>query len=89
MKADYSEILEESIKTANERQSDYGSVIENFKEMAVIHNAMFGGNLKPSDLCKVLIATKVSREKFKHKKDNLIDQINYNAILLKLLEYEC
>lgn len=83
---EYSSILRDCIRTGEERVASYGSVIDNFKEMAAIHNAMFGGELKPSDLCKVLIATKVSREKYKHKEDNLIDQINYNAILLFLLK---
>ena len=83
---EYVPILTECIETGIERGASYGSVIDNFREMARIHNAMFGGDILPSDMCKVLIATKVSRQKHKHKKDNLIDQINYNAILLLLLE---
>ena len=86
MKSEYVPILEECIKTGNERGESYGSVVGNFREMARIHNSMFNGDILPSDMCKVLIATKVSREKFKHKKDNLVDLINYNAILLVLLE---
>lgn len=85
-KCAYASILEECITTGENRGKSYGDVIENFRQMAHIHNTMFGGNLLPSDMCKVLIATKISRERFKHKKDNLIDVINYTAILQILLE---
>ena len=77
--------LERCIETKKERQPDYGDSIENFREMARIHNAMFGGDILPSQMCMVLIATKVSREKHRHKEDNIEDEINYWAIYNELL----
>jgi len=85
---EYASILQECIDTGNQREKSYGGVVENFVEISKIHQAMFGAGFFPSDICKVLISVKVARQKFKCKRDNIIDNINYNAILSVLLAHE-
>lgn len=82
MASNYSEILANCAKVAQERQEQYGSAGDSMQLACDILDVAFGIKLKVSELAKVLVALKLSREKFLHKDDNIIDSINYLAISL-------
>lgn len=81
-KKNYYEILEECAAIAKERQAQYGSAGESIQLACDIADTAFGIKLTRSELSKVLVALKLSREKFNHKPDNIKDCINYLAISL-------
>ena len=81
-KKDYSSILEDCAKIAKERQKQYGSAGDSMQLTCDILDITFGIKLTVTELAKVLVALKLSREKFQHKDDNIIDSINYMAISL-------
>lgn len=70
------------------RQSDYGDARESFSRIATIASVMTGKELSPKECCAVLMAVKIVRESFKHKRDNLIDLCGYAHIMNELNENE-
>lgn len=86
MMPEYVQILQECARVAEERGEQYGSVEENIAEIQRIADAMFGLKISIEDIVRVMIATKVAREKNKQKEDNRIDLINYTAILNYFIE---
>lgn len=77
----YYHTLEEAAKIAKERQESYGDFRENFADVSAICKTAFGIDLSPTEIIKVMIAVKLSREKHKPKHDNMIDTVNYAAML--------
>ena len=56
------------------RQSDYGDAANNFDRIAAIVNSVYPElNITSQQCCMVMIAVKLIREGFKHKRDNLVD----------------
>jgi hypothetical protein len=84
--SEYSPILREAADIADEREASYGRAAQNMEDIATMCNAMFGLKLTSQQVVQVFIATKATREKNNHKDDNLIDTINYTAILLLLIQ---
>lgn len=84
MKKDYSKILLKCAKIAKTRQSQYGEATKSIKLAARILDETFGIQLTPKQFCLVIIALKLSREKNMAKDDNILDIINYFAIMLSL-----
>lgn len=76
----YAKILEEAAKIATERQSQYGEAVKSVKLACDILEETFNIKLSVLQFCYVMVALKLSRQKFKFKKDNIIDSINYLAI---------
>ena len=70
------------------RQSDYGDPVESFERIAKTASMITGKDLSPKECCAVLMAVKIVRESFKHKRDNLIDLCGYAHIMNKLNENE-
>ena len=81
-KVGYAVILEECAKIARERQEQYGEASKSIKLATEILDSMFGIKLTPKQFCYVIVALKMSREKFNHKEDNIKDTINYLAMSL-------
>ena len=82
-------ILSEAEEIVNgSRHSDYGDAKESFSRVATIANVMTGKELSPEDCCAVLMAVKLVRESFKHKRDNLVDLCGYAHIMNELNENE-
>ena len=81
-------LLDASKIVTTDRQNDYNEPKKNFEDASVILKSNYDIDLKASDIVKVLISVKISREKYKHKYDNLLDNIGYTSILYELLEYE-
>ena len=70
------------------RQSDYGNPVESFDKIAKVASMITGGNLSPKECCAVLMAVKIVRESFKHKRDNLVDLCGYAHIMNEINESE-
>ena len=68
------------------RHSDYGDARESFSRIATIASAMTGKELAPEDCCAVLMAVKLVRESFNHKRDNLVDLCGYAELMNRLKE---
>ena len=78
-------ILQEAQElTDGPRNADYGDVIKSFVTTSQIANQL-GCDISAVGVCKVHIATKLSRESNKHKRDNLVDICGY-VRLLSILE---
>ena len=70
------------------RQSDYGDANESFSRIATIASVMTGKELAPEDCCAVMMAVKLVRESFNHKRDNLVDLCGYAHIMNEIRESE-
>ena len=82
-------ILSEAEEIVNgSRHSDYGDARESFGRVATIASVMTGKELSPEDCCSVMMAVKLVRESFKHKRDNLVDLCGYAHIMNELNENE-
>ena len=80
-------ILSEAEEIVNgSRHSDYGDARESFSRVATIASVMTGKELAPEDCCAVLMAVKLVRESFAHKRDNLIDLCGYAYIMNEIKE---
>ena len=80
-------ILSEAEEIVNgSRHSDYGDAKESFSRVATIANVMTGKELAPEDCCAVLMAVKLVRESFAHKRDNLVDMCGYAELMNRLKE---
>lgn len=74
---------------AGSRQSDYGDCVANMQRISAIATLINGGEEIPPKVCAIVqIAVKLSRESFKHKRDNLVDLIGYADILNEVIEHE-
>ena len=80
-------ILSEAEEIVNgSRHSDYGDAKESFGRVATIASVMTGKELAPEDCCAVLMAVKLVRESFNHKRDNLVDLCGYAELMNRLKE---
>ena len=80
-------ILSEAEEIVNgSRHSDYGDAKESFRRVATIASVMTGKELSPEDCCAVLMAVKLVRESFAHKRDNLVDLCGYAELMNRLKE---
>ncbi|MCF2604861.1 hypothetical protein JQM84_14380 [Parabacteroides distasonis] len=78
-------ILSEAEDIVNgSRQSDYGDARESFSRIATIASVMVGKELSPEDCCAVMMAVKLVRESFAHKRDNLVDLCGYAELMNRL-----
>lgn len=80
-------ILEEANKiTHGDRNKDYDNPINNFKQISDITTAILGRYISPRDIVLIMIAVKLSRESFKHKRDNLVDICGYSWVLNEIIK---
>ena len=80
-------ILSEAEEIVNgSRHSDYGDAKESFSRIATIASVMTGKEISPEDCCAVLMAVKLVRESFAHKRDNLVDLCGYAHIMNEIVE---
>ena len=74
-------ILEEANEIVVERldqdHNDYGEFSESMGRAKLIYMGMTGRDIPITDMYAVLIALKLSRESFNHKRDNLVDVCGY------------
>ena len=82
-------ILAEAEEIVNgSRHSDYGDPVESFERIAKTASMIAGRDLSPNECCAVLMAVKLVRESFAHKRDNLVDLCGYAHIMNELNENE-
>ncbi len=82
-------VLSEAERIVNgDRQADYSDPVENFKHIAEIASAISKEELSPTTCAIVMIAVKLAREDYKHKRDNLVDLAGYVEILNRIKENE-
>ena len=67
-----------------DRNEQYNDPNESFKVYAEILKATFGLELTPVEICKVQMAIKLGRLKYKYKRDSLVDLCGYSEILNRL-----
>ena len=80
-------ILSEAEEIVNGiRHSDYGDPAESFERIAKTASMIAGRDLSPNECCAVLMAVKLVRESFAHKRDNLIDLCGYAYIMNEIKE---
>jgi hypothetical protein len=74
-------VLEEANEIVVERldqdHNDYGEFSESMGRAKLIYMGMTGRDIPITDMYAVLIALKLSRESFNHKRDNLVDVCGY------------
>jgi len=76
------DILSEAYRlTHDDRNKDYDEPVRNHEQIA---SAILKKELTAKDIAIVQIATKLSRESFKHKRDNLVDLAGYAYVLSKV-----
>lgn len=78
----YASILEECATIAREREPKYGEAVQNMRNIAATAKQMFNLDLTDEQITEVFIATKVERDKTCKQDDNIVDNINYDAIRL-------
>lgn len=77
-------ILTEAESVVNgDRDSDYGDSNANLKRIADI-STLIGQPIDASGVCRVMLAVKLARETYKHKRDNLVDLCGYAELLNRL-----
>jgi hypothetical protein len=80
-KSETESILSEAERIVNgERQVDYSDPVKNFKRIAEIASAIMAKDITAEECCIVMIAVKLARENYKHKRDNLVDLAGYVEI---------
>ena len=80
-------ILSEAERIVNgDRQADYSDPVANFKHIADIASAISKEELSPTTCAIVMIAVKLARENYRHKRDNLVDLAGYVEILHRIKE---
>lgn len=71
--------------TKGDRNKDYGSAFENHEGIALIWNGILRRKLKadicPREVMLCMIGTKLNREAYSHKQDNLTDTIGYAKLI--------
>jgi hypothetical protein len=77
-------ILEEAIRmTGGDRNTDYGSAVDDFKRIASMWNILFSGGkangecFKPADVALAMCCVKLSRQSHKPKRDSWVDIAGY------------
>lgn len=82
-------ILSEAERIVNgDRQADYSDPVANFKHISAIASSISKEKLSPTTCAIVMIAVKLARENYKHKRDNLVDLAGYVEILHRIKENE-
>ena len=88
-KGETESILSEAERIVNgDRQADYSDPVENFKHISAIASAILKKELTAEDCVVVLMAVKLARENYRHKRDNLVDLAGYTEILHRIKENE-
>jgi hypothetical protein len=78
-------ILLQADKIVNgDRNDQYGDPNVAFGEYKQILSTTFGIELTEAEICKVMMAIKLGRMKYKYKEDSLIDLCGYTEILNRL-----
>lgn len=87
-------ILQEADKIIHRTQtgqldrSSYGPMEDNIKDAAIFASILRNKHIEPLDVLACLAGIKLSREKFNHKEDNLLDFVAYIASYNEIVEQQ-
>ena len=73
-------ILKEADEIVNDRTRGYEPVEDSFKAISLIASAIRKKDITPRDVSAVMIALKLAREQYAHKRDNNVDAAGYIQI---------
>ena len=75
-------ILQEAAEIrSGSRNADYGDAVKNFERISAMASLMVGKEITEEQCCAVLMAVKLCREAYNHKRDNLVDLCGYADIM--------
>lgn len=77
----YATQLRQCAKIAEDRQKKYGPPDENFELISQICDVCFDLKISKEEIIQVMRATKIARDKHMQQEDNLLDEVNYAAML--------
>ncbi len=80
-------ILDEANKILNNKDDErkYGGIIDSLKKTSIIASEISNKNITSHDVALVFIASKLGRESYSHKQDNLVDAVAYIEMLNQLI----
>lgn len=80
-------VLQEAQRLVHgDRGGDYGHPLDDFSRTVGAFNALTGHNLKVEEGPLFMCCVKLSREAFKHKRDNLVDNSGYSECIQQIHE---
>lgn len=79
-------ILEQAGEVSKERGRDYDHPLTNHLRIAISWSGILGINVSPIKVAFCMIATKMDRQKFTPKYDNLVDIIGYTYCIYQMVE---
>lgn len=80
-------ILHEAEELINgDRQKDYDHPLDNFTRIAKIWSVILGIEVTPEQVGLCMVGTKLAREAFSPKRDNLVDGAGYFGTVEKVYE---
>jgi hypothetical protein len=75
----------EALKIVNQdRQDQYGPPEDSFAGIGRLWQGYLGEDVSDIDVANMMMLLKIQREKWKHKRDNIVDIIGYALCLLKM-----
>lgn len=79
-------LLEAEAVVHGSRAADYGSPSVGFAKTAALWSAYLGVTISAKDCAAMFLLNKLSREKFRHKRDNLVDIPGYAEVMMMIEE---
>lgn len=68
------------------REEDYGDPVDDFSRVSQLFEVMTGVHVSPDQVPLFMLAVKLSRERHRSKRDNLVDAIGYLSCRAHVLE---
>lgn len=69
-----------------ERAASYGHPYDNFTNTAALWSAYLGIEITAEQVAVLMMLVKISRQRNKHKRDNLVDIIGYVLALQRVID---
>ena len=79
-------IFKECEAIVRDREIEYGDSKSMFNSIALVWTSILRAHITPRDVALMMAAMKILRESQRHKRDNIIDGINYLAFAEELAD---
>ena len=80
--------FDEAKEAVGQRRDGYNGPVNNFINTVNTYNALTESNMTVKQAVFFMLCLKLSREKFKHKHDNIVDLMGYSDCLNIVAEWE-